>query len=174
MVRFIAVIAAAFICSNAGAWEYLELLDDFDETTAYVLQVESSTSVEGTDLETHFPFLQLRCDEDDGQPYWRMHWFAIIDETFSTNSIIGVVSDISIRVRIDGEEDRRAIWDWGVDESLEGISTFRVPAIVRALEDSEELRVRIVGQFGKTYDATFDVSGLNESIGKLGEHCKRI
>jgi len=158
-----------------ATWQYEEVHDDFDDTTAYLLQVKSSVSVEGTDGQQHYPLLQLRCDKDGGQPYWRMHWFAVLDVGVSTNSVIGVVVDTAMQVRIDGKADNRMIWSWGDrDETLQGIYTYRVPAIVKALIEARELKVRIVGTFGKTHDATFDVSDLEPALEQLGAHCKRI
>ena len=174
-MRRIAALALLVGSTTASAtWNYQEIHDDFDGKTSFLLQVESSIPVEGTDSQRHHPFLQLRCDEDGGQPYWRVHWFAIIGVSVSTNSIIGVVQNTRMQVRIDGKADNRMIWDWDRDESLEGISTYRVPAIIRALSGASELKLRIAGSYGKTHDATFDVSGLDAALEQLRPHCKRV
>lgn len=173
MIRTPVAIVAIFAASQANAsWEYKETMDAFDGNTAYVLQADSSLPVEGTDLKEHYPFMQLRCDEDGGQPYWRIHWFAIIDLTLG-NDFLGAVESIRMRVRVDGKEDKRE-WNWNKDETLEGVHTFRVSAVTKTLLGASELELRIAGQFGKTHDATFDVSGLEPALEKLRPHCKRL
>jgi hypothetical protein len=124
-------------------------------------------------LKQHYPFMQLRCDEDGGQPYWRIHWFAIIDLT-PGNDFSGVVENIRMQARVDGKEDKREVWSWNKDEKLEGVHTFRVSAVTKTLLGASELELRIAGQFGKTHEATFDVSGLEPALEKLRPHCKRL
>jgi len=174
-MRLVTTLVLSTASAQAFAdWQFQQVHDDFDNSTAQILQVESSMPVKGTDGQQHYPFLQLRCDEDGGQPYWRIHWFAIVDVSVSVNSIVGVVSDTRMRVRIDGKEDKRLIWEWPPDESLEGIQTYRVPAIVNALKGAHELKIRIAGKFGETYDATFDVSNLGPALEQMRPHCKRL
>jgi hypothetical protein len=174
VIRTPVAIVAIFAATQANAaWDYKETMDAFDGNTAYVLQADSSLPVEGTDLKEHYPFMQLRCDEDGGQAYWRIHWFAIIDLTPS-NDVLGVVENIRMQARVNGKEDKREVWNWNKDETLEGVHTFRVSAVTKTLLGASELNLRIAGQFGKTHAATFDVSGLEAAMEKLRPHCKRL
>lgn len=165
---FVLVIVAA----PARAWDYVEVVDDLRGTTSHVLQLQSSVPVEGTDLEQHYPIMQLRCDEDGGQAYWRIHWFAVVYEAYSLNTAVGVVADIAMRVVIDDAEDRRQLWNWTVEDGMEGIMTYRARPIVRALEGAGELKLHIEGAFGKVHDAAFDVSGLDRALEQLLTHCR--
>jgi hypothetical protein len=170
------LLGCAALCAPAqvfAAWEYKEIADDFG-TTAFVLQADSSLPVEGTDLKQHYPFMQLRCDEDGEQPYWRVYWFAIVEAAPSDNLSVDIVESIRMQVRVDGKEDRRDVWNWNRDDDLQGINTYRVSGITKTLRGASELKLRIAGLFGKTYDATFDVSGLGAALEQLRPHCKRV
>jgi hypothetical protein len=159
----------------SAAWEYNEIKDDVDGTTAYVLETKSSVTVQGADRKPHQPFLQLRCDEQGGRPYWRVHWFAIIETMVSGNSSRSDVQAVRVQARIDGKlpADRGA-WTMVRDESLEGMTTDSVSAIVKTLLDAKELRLHVGAGYGKAYDATFDVSGLEAALEQLQPHCKRL
>src|SRR5688572_28028719 len=90
------LLGCVALCTPAqvfAAWEYTEITDDFG-TTAYVLQADSSLPVEDTDLKQHYPLMQLRCDEEGGQPYWRVHWFAIVKAAPSDNLSVDIVEKI--------------------------------------------------------------------------------
>ena len=171
----IGLLGYAALCTSQvfAAWEYKEITDDLG-TTAFVLEADSSLPVEGTDLKQHYPFLQLRCDDFDEQPYWRIHWFAIVKAAPSNNLSVDIVESIRMQVRVDGKEDRREVWNWNRDAALEGIHTYRVPAVTKTLRGASELKIRIAGLFGKTHDATFDVSGLAAGLEQLRPHCKRL
>jgi hypothetical protein len=156
-----------------AAWEYKEIADDFG-TTAFVLQADSSLPVEGTDLKQHYPLMQLRCDEEGGEPYWRVHWFAIVKAAPSNSLSVDLVEEIRMEVRVDGKEDRRDVWNWNRDDALEGINTYRVANVTKTLRGASELKLRIAGLSGKTYDAAFDVSGLAAAVEQLKPHCKKV
>jgi hypothetical protein len=168
-------LAAVLISARAGAeWRYEEIKSDGDRTTAYLLQTDSSLAVKGANGKEHYPFMQLRCDEDGGQPYWRIQWFGIIDTKIGSDSSRGAVDNVRLQVRVDGKPDYRDVWDMTRDESLEGVTTTRASALVKTLREANELRIRISGGYGKTYDATFDVSGLEAALEQLKAHCKRL
>ena len=172
----ICLLGCVALCAPAqvfAAWEYKEIPDDFG-TTAFVLQVNSSLLVEGTDLKQYYPLMQLRCDEDGGQAYWRVHWFAIVEAAPSNSLSVDIVESTRMQVRVDGKEDRRDVWNWNRDDALQGINTYRVPAVTKTLRGASELKLRIAGLFGKTHDATFDVSGLAAALEQLKPHCKRV
>jgi hypothetical protein len=174
-MRWVICLASLLISAQAAAeWRYEEIKDDVDGTTAYLLQTDSSIAVKASDGKDHFPFIQLRCDEDGGQPYWRIHWFAIVDTKISSNSGRDEVDNVRVQVRVDGKPDYRDVWDMTRDESLEGVTTDRASALVKTLRDAHELRMRISGGYGKTYDARFDVSGLEAALAQLKGHCKRL
>ena len=172
-----ALFGLAVIVGSApasAAWEYNEIKDDVDGTTAYVLQTDSSLAVQGADRKTHQPFLQLRCDEEGGRPYWRVHWFAIIETIGSSSSSRSVAQDVRIQVRVDGKVADRGVWSMVRDESLEGMTTDSVSDIVKTLLRAKELKLHIAAGYGKAYDATFDVSGLEAALEQLKPHCKRL
>jgi hypothetical protein len=122
MIRAAICVAGLLVSAQAGAgWRYEEIKDDVDGTTAYLLQADSSIAVKGADGKEHHPFLQLRCDADGGQPYWRIHWFAIVDTKISSNSARDVIDNVRLQVRVDGKPDYRDVWDMTRDESLEGV-----------------------------------------------------
>jgi hypothetical protein len=79
-----------------------------------------------------------------------------------------------IGVSIDGKEDRRDVWNWNRDDALEGINTYRVANVTKTLRGASELKLRIAGLSGKTYDAAFDVSGLAAAVEQLKPHCKKV
>jgi hypothetical protein len=171
-----ALFGLAVIVSSApasAAWEYSEIKDDVDGTTAYVLQTDSSLAVKGGDGETHQPFLQLRCEEG-GRPYWRVHWFAIIETFGSSSSSRGGAQGVRIQVRVDGKLAERGVWNMVRDESLEGMTTDSVSDIVKTLLHAKELKLHIAAGYGKAYDATFDVSGFEAALKQLQPHCKRL
>jgi hypothetical protein len=177
------VLGCVALCTPAqvlAAWEYKEIADGFG-ATAFVLQATSSLPVEGTDLKQHYPLMQLRCDKDGrqrdkdgGEPSWRVRWFAIVEAAPSDNLSVDIVESIRMQVRVDGKEDRREVWNWNRDDDLQGINTYRAAAVTKALRDASELELRIAGLFGKTYDATFDVSGLAAALEQLKPHCKKV
>lgn len=175
MIRAVIGLASLLVSAQAGAeWRYEEIKDAADGTTAYLLQADSAIAVTGSDGKQHHPFIQLRCDEDGGQPYWRIHWFAIVDTMVGSSSARDVVDNVRLRVRVDGKPDYREVWDMTRDESLEGVTTSRASALAKALRRANEVRVRISGGYGKTYDALFDVSGLEAAVEQLKGHCKRL
>jgi hypothetical protein len=175
MIRAAISLAALLVTAQAGAdWRYEEIKDDADGTTAYLLQTDSSIAVRGADGKEHHPFFQLRCDEEGGQPYWRIHWFAIVDTKISSNNARGAGDDVRLLVRVDGKPDYGEVWDMTRDESLEGATTSRASALIKTLREAKEVRVRISGGYGKTYDALFDVSGLETALEQMKGHCKRL
>jgi hypothetical protein len=172
----IGVLGCAALCAPAqvlAAWEYKEIADGFGKT-AFVLQVDSSLPVEGTDLKQHYPLMQLRCDKDGGEPYWRVHWFAIVKAAPSSNLSVDLVEGTRMQVRVDGKDDRRDVWNWYREDALEGINTYRAAPVTKTLRDASELQLRIAGLAGKTYDATFDVSGLAAALEQLKPHCRKV
>jgi hypothetical protein len=175
MIRAVICIAALLASAQAGAaWRYEEIKDDVAGTTAYLLQADSSIAVKGADGKEHHPFIQLRCDEAGGQPYWRIHWFAIVETKIdSTRSRGVVVDDIRMQVRVDGKPDYSEAWDMTRDASLEGVTTHRASALAKRLRDASEVKMRISGGYGKSYDAAFDVSGLEAALQQLKGHCKK-
>lgn len=174
MIRAAICVAGLLVSAQAGAeWRYEEIKADSDGTTAYLLQTDSSIAVKGSDGKEHHPFLQLRCEEG-AKPYWRIHWFAIVDTKINSDSSRDGVDNVRLQVRVDGKPDYREVWDMTRDESLEGVTTYRASALVKTLREASEVKVRISGGYGKSYDATFDVSGLEAALGQLKGHCKRL
>jgi hypothetical protein len=175
MIRAAISLAGLLVSAQAGAdWRYEEIEDDAAGTTAYLLQTDSSIAVRGADGKEHHPFVQLRCDEEGGQPYWRIHWFAIVDTKISSDSARGAGDNVRLQVRVDGKPDYSEAWDMTRDESLEGARTSRASALVKTLREANEVRVSISGGYGKTYHALFDVSGLEAALRQLKGHCKRL
>jgi hypothetical protein len=176
MIRAAICLASLLVSAQAGAgWRYEEIKDDLDGTTAYLLQADSSIAVKGADGKEHHPFIQLRCDDDGGQAYWRIHWFAIVETKIDSHSARGVVVDnVRMQVRVDGKPDYREVWDMTRDESLEGVTTYRASALVKTLREASEVKMRISGGYGKSYDAAFDVSGLEAALERLKGHCKKL
>jgi hypothetical protein len=168
-------VATLLVSARAGAeWRYEEMKDGVDGATAHILQADSSIAVKGSDGKEHHPFIQLRCDDDGRQPYWRIHWFAIVDTKIGSGSARDDVDNVRLQVRVDGKADYREVWDMTRDESLEGITSNRASALVKTLRDATELKMRISGGYGKSYDAAFDVSGLDAALEQLKGHCKRL
>jgi hypothetical protein len=173
MIRAAICLASLLASAQAGAeWRYEEIKDDAGRPKAYVLQADSSIAVKGADGKEHHPFIQLRCDEDGGQAYWRIHWFAIVDTKISNSS--RDVDNVRLQVRVDGKPDNREVWDMTRDESLEDVTTDRAPALVKTLREANELKIRISGGYGKNYDAAFDVTGLQAALMQLKGHCKKL
>jgi hypothetical protein len=164
------LLVSAEICAE---WRYDEVEGDVEGTTAYLLQADSSIAVTGSDGKEHHPFIQLRCDEDGGEPYWRIHWFAIVDANIGSSSARDV-DNVRLQVRVDGKRGDPELWRMTRDESLEGVTTLRARALAKALRDANQLDVRVSGGYGKTYDATFDVSGLEAALERLKRHCKKL
>ena len=173
MIRAAICLAGLLLSARAGAeWRYEESKDDVHGTTAYVLQTDSSIAVKGSDGKEHFPFMQLRCDEDRGQAYLRIRWFAIVDTKITDN--VRKADDVRLQVRVDGKPDYREVWDMTRDESLEGVTTEHAAALVKTLREANELKLRIFAGYGKTYDATFEVAGLDAALEQLKKHCKKL
>lgn len=176
MIRAAICVVGLLVSAQAGAeWRYEEIKNDTDGTTAYLLQADSSIAVKGADGKEHHPFIQLRCDQNGGPPYWRIQWFAIVETKIDSNSSRGVVvDDIRMQVRVDGKPDYRDVWDMTRDESLEGVTTHRASALVKALREASVVKMRISGGYGKVYEAAFDVTGLEAALEQLKGHCKRL
>lgn len=175
MIRAAICLAGFLVSAQAvAAWRYEEVKNDADATTAYLLQADSSVAVKGSNGVERYPFLQLRCDADGGKPYWRIHWFAIVDATINSDSARENVDNARLQVRIDGKPDYREVWDMIRDKSLEGVTSYRASALVKALRGANEVKMRISGGYGKTYDATFAVAGLEAALGQLKGHCKKL
>lgn len=176
MIRAAICVAGLLASAQAGAeWRYEEIKDDVAGTTAYLLQADSSIAVKGADGKEHHPFMQLRCDADGAQPYWRINWFAIVETKIDSTSAHGVVVDnIRMQVRVNGKPDYSEAWDMTRDASLEGVTTHRASALVKTLRDASEVKMRISGGYGKSYDAAFDVAGLEAALQQLKGHCKRL
>jgi hypothetical protein len=174
MIRAAVFLASLLLSASAAAeWRYEEIKADSDGKTAYLVQADSSIAIKGSDGKEHFPFIQLRCDEDGGHSYWRIHWFAIVDTMISDNTH-RIVDKVRMQVRVDGKLDYRDVWYMGRDESLEGVTTDRAPALVKTIREAKELKMRISAGYGKSYDATFDVAGLDAALEPLKRHCKKL
>jgi hypothetical protein len=154
-----------------GAWDYHEIKGD--ASTAYVLQSDSSVAVDGAKGVKHHPYIQLRCDEEGGRAYWRVNWFAIVDAAFGSKSSTGADS-VRVQARVDGKEDHGDVWSMSRDATLEGVTTDRAPALVKTLSHATELQLHVSGGYGKAYDATFDVSGLQAALKQLKPYCKKL
>jgi hypothetical protein len=176
MIRAAICVASLLASAQAGAeWRYEESKDGTDGATAYLLQADSSIAVKGADGKEHYPFIQLRCDGEGGQSYWRIHWFAIVETRVGSDSTRrGVVDNVRLQVRVDGKPDVRDVWHMTRDESLEGITTDRAAALVKTLREARELSIRIYAGYGKSYDAAFDVTGLDAALNQLKGHCKKL
>jgi hypothetical protein len=176
MIRAAICVVGLLASAQAGAeWRYEEVKDDGAGTTAYLLQADSSIAIKGADGKEHHPFIQLRCDADGGQSYWRIQWFAIVETKIDSTSSRGVVVDnIRMQVRVDGKPDYSEAWDMTRDESLEGVTTHRASALVKTLRGASEVKMRISGGYGKSYEAAFDVSGLEAALQQLKGHCKKL
>jgi hypothetical protein len=157
-----------------GAWNYQEVKDDASAATAYVLQSDSSVAVDGKSGVKHYPFIQLRCDEEGGRAYWRVNWFAIVDASSSGKSSPGIADSVRVEARVDGKEDDGDVWNMNRDRTLEGTTTDRASALVKTLSNATELQLHVSGGYGKAYDATFDVSGLQAALKRLRPHCKKL
>jgi hypothetical protein len=174
VIRAAIVLAGLLVSAQASAeWRYEEV-EDGASGTAYLLQTDSSIAVKGSDGKEHHPLLQLRCDEDGGRPYWRIHWFAIVDTKVGSDSGRDAVDNVRLQVRVDGRPDYGEAWDMTRDESLESVSTDRASALVKTLRKANEVKLRVSGGYGKTYDAAFDVAGLEAALEPLKDHCKRL
>jgi hypothetical protein len=115
----------------------------------------------------------LRCDEEGGRAYWRVNWFAIIDAPFGQKSSTGA-DGVRMQARVDGKRDDADVWNMSRDKTLEGLTTDRAPALVKTLSNAQRLQLHVSGGYGKTYDATFDVSGLQAALKQLKPYCKKL
>lgn len=174
MKAFFLLLMSTAASTAWAAWDYREVDGAAGTPTAYVLQSDSSVAVDGANRAKHYPFIQLRCDEEGGRAYWRVQWFAIVDVPLSSKSSTGVADSVSMQVRVDGKRDYRDVWAMSRDQTLEGITTDRASALVKTLGDAMELKLHISAGYGKTYDATFDVSGLQAALKQLKPHCKKL
>ena len=131
-------LALVLAADQVDAWEYAEVTNEFEGTTAYILEVKSSVTVTGFDGDQHAPVLQLRCDRQRGPAIFSMRFFQFLEST-TVRAGLGPVTAIAaplarMRVWVDGQEDDRIIWEWSPDQSLQGMNSLRARRIARALE----------------------------------------
>jgi hypothetical protein len=175
MIRATICLATLLVPTLAAAeWRYEEVAGNTGGTTAHLIQVDSSIAIKGNAGKESYPYLQFRCDKDGGQAYARIHWFAIVDTKLGSSSARDAIDNVRLQVRVDGKPDFDEMWDMTRDASLEGVVTYRASAWVKALRDANEMKVRISGGYGKSYDATFDVSGLGAAAQQLKRHCRKL
>jgi hypothetical protein len=175
MIRAAICTAALLATAHAGAeWRYEEAKDDATGKTAYLLQTESSVAARGSGGKELRPLLQLRCDEDGGQAYWRIHWFAIVNTMVSRDDSRKAADKVRLQARVDGKRDMTGVWSMTRDPSLESTSTDRAQDLVKTLRGASEVKVSISGDYGKSYDAAFDVTGLDGALTQLKRRCKKL
>jgi hypothetical protein len=175
MIRATICLVSLLASAEARAeWRYEETKGDTAGTTAYLLQTDSSIAVKGSGGKEQYPFLQLRCDKDGGQAYWRIHWFAIVATKIDNDDSRRNADAVRLQVRVDGKPDYREVWDMSRDASLESVVTDGASALVKALRGAKAVSVRVPAGYGKSYDAAFDVTGLEAALPQLKQHCRKL
>jgi hypothetical protein len=164
------LLMAAAAYPASAAWDYREM-NDGAGATAYVLQSDSSAAVGAGGAGRH-PFIQLRCDEKGGRAYWRVQWFAILESRASSDG--SRAQNVRVQARVDGKRDTGDAWRMSRDQTLEGMTTESAPALIKTLARASELKLQVSGGYGRSYEATFDVSGLQAALAQLKPNCRKL
>lgn len=177
----IALLLPALTDAQEPAWTFSERPDAFDDHTSYVIESRSEQAVEDFVGEEQHALLQLRCDKRGAAAYWRLQWPTLLATTNSYNTVVGgLIESTSMQLRFDDGRvfgSSSLVGGWPPDAPIgatQSVSTAALKAVLNQALKAKVMRVRDTAWDGKTINASFSLSGFQDAVKTLSEHCSRL
>lgn len=183
-MRTIATLALSLLAvadaASQETWQYTHISDDFTGESSHIVSIDSVETIETLSATREPATLQLRCDEDNGSPYWRLTWPVLLDSEIDYNPLVGVSDETNMQVRFDDGRiygPSSLTGGWPPEEpvgSRQSVRTNAVNAVLNKAEDATVMMVRDTAWDGTQLTVSFDLAEFNDAVEQLKNHCRRL